>query len=115
MFLVSHVETTVRVEVGQGQLEMTDGLHLGCQINVDGVLHLLRVQAVSLDVLLHVVPLDKSPEITKVLRQKTLLRFEISFIIGCLHCKVNFPDYFDIFTFFPHLLQIDPTKFFFTF
>ena len=55
---------------------------------------------VSLDVLLHVVPLDKSPEITKVLRQKTLLRFEISFIIGCLHCKVNFPDYFDIFTFF---------------
>ena len=59
---MSHVETTVRVEVGQGQLEMTDGLHLGCQINVDGVLHLLRVQAVSLDVLLHVVALDEPSE-----------------------------------------------------
>ena len=59
---MSHVETTVRVEVGQGQLQMTDGLHLGGQINVDGVLHLLRVQAVSLDVLLHVVALDEPSE-----------------------------------------------------
>ena len=59
---MSHIETTVRVEVRQGQLQMTDGLHLGGQINVDGVLHLLRVQAVSLNVLLHIVALDEPSE-----------------------------------------------------
>ena len=85
MFLVSHVETTVRVEVGQGQLEMTDGLHLGGQINVDGVLHLLRVQAVSLDVLLHVVALDEPSE-----KNKIFLTFEGNSEVSKENCKGTF-------------------------
>ena len=59
---MSQVETSVGHEGGQSQLQWVQRLGLRGEVDVDAVLrHLLGVQSVGLDVLLHVVPLDKSP------------------------------------------------------
>ena len=59
---VSQVEAGVGHEGGQGQLQWVQRLRLRGEVDVDAVLgHLLRVQPVGLDVLLHVVALDESP------------------------------------------------------
>ena len=59
---MSQVEASVGQEGGQGQLQRVQRLGLRGEVNVDAVLrHLLGVQPVGLDVLLHVVALDESP------------------------------------------------------
>ena len=60
---MSHIETIVR-KVGQRELEPGHGTLLGREVDVDvgdGGLHVLGVQPVRLDVLLHIVTLDKPP------------------------------------------------------
>lgn len=62
-FLMSHIETIFR-KVWEWKLEVGHGVLLGSEVNVDvgdGGLHVLGVQPVCLDVLLHVVTLDKPP------------------------------------------------------
>ena len=59
---MGHIEAIFRVEIGDRKLEMTDVLHLGSEVDVDAVLHVLRLQSVGFDVLLHVVSLYKSSE-----------------------------------------------------
>ena len=59
---VSQVEASVGHEGWQSQLQWVQRLGLRGEVDVDAVLrHLLGVQSVGLDVLLHVVALDKSP------------------------------------------------------
>ena len=59
---MSQVEAGVGQEGRQRQLQRVERLGLRGEVDVDAVLgHLLGVQSVGLDVLLHVVALDESP------------------------------------------------------
>ena len=59
---MSEVEAGVGQEGGQGQFQGVERLGLRGEVDVDAVLgHLLGVQSVGLDVLLHVVTLDEPP------------------------------------------------------
>ena len=77
---MSEVEAGVGQEGGQGQFQGVERLGLRGEVNVDAVLgHLLRVQSVGLDVLLHVVALDESPvKQTVIFLEKCLLRTYLS-------------------------------------
>ena len=58
------------MKIGDRKLEMTDVLHLGSEVDVDAVLHVLRLQSVGFDVLLHVVSLYKSSKSNKHVSKK---------------------------------------------
>ena len=77
---MGHVQSTLRQEGRQRQLQGVQRFGLRGQVDVDAVLlHLLRVQPVGLDVLLHVVPLDKSPAKYKV--SSVLINLHLSLLV----------------------------------